>query len=502
VIHLRILDRISGQVYRDRVRRLVFAALALSLCLAGTAEGAWPTQVLSAVEKHKTLPDLNIEVTWDRLLKQAKITREWIQTDMGERTDLDVKELRYKEVTQRLLIDLRVGLYHDLEFHLQVPIVLQNRSDVRFASGVEGQSTIFGSPNADDPNYNNSLTDLNRNNYRYPITNVPASRERSGFGDMTFGLSWSPLNDRKDEAFPTLTFRADVITPTGKTRDPTDQAALPGGGGGSVGLGMTVFDLSIGLSRRMRTEIPTFDPYMIFGAQLPIATATQKARGMEPSPTGRFLVGTEILISEDQPSEQRYALDLSFGVKYIGIARTYSELSDYLPNFNQTRVDDQPGRMAPKDVVRYEDYDNPSNYAVLRDGASCGRAEGGTSGISGVPCGELNRVDEYLQLQSQLALHVRPARFALFRMGVGFGVNTDHFLTTERVGVDRDRDDLTPAENNRCVGGCKGRVNASNADGVDERSPYYDPRYDTPGRRLRIEETTHFTLFVTGAATF
>jgi hypothetical protein len=477
-------------------RRLVLPAIALAF-ISDRADAAWPTQVLSAVEKHKTLPDVNVEVTWDRLLKQAKITREWIQNDGGNLTALDVKELRYKEVTQRLLIDLRVGIYHDLELHLQAPIILQSDSEIRHAAGVDGRSTIAGSMNADDPTYceRNGENPCTHNNYRYPITEVPDSRSRSGFGDMTFGLSWSPVVDTKDEAYPTLTLRADIIAPTGKTRDPSDQAALPGGNGGSVGLGMTVFDLSIGLSKRMRTDIPTFDPYMIFGVQLPIASSSQKSRGMEPAPTGRFLVGTEVVVSEDLPTFQRYAIDLSFGVKYTGIGRTYSELSDYLPNFNQTAV---PGNRAPgaelsPDVVQYSDYDNENNYNVAPlDGASCGR-------LSGVPCGELNRVDEYLQLQSQFALHVRPAKYALFRVGVAFGLNTDHFLTTERVGEDRD-----PRNTPELCGGapCAGRVNAVNTNGDDERSPYYDPRYDSPGRRLRIEETTNFTLFVTGAATF
>lgn len=477
-------------------RRLVLPAIALAL-FSERAEAAWPTQVLSAAEKHKALPDVHVELTWDRLLKQAKITREWIQDDGGTLTALDVKELRYKEITQRLLIDLRVGIYHDLELHLQAPIILQSDSELRYAAGVDGRSTIAGSMNADDPQYceTRGQNPCTQNNYRYPITEVPDSRERSGFGDMTFGLSWSPVVDSKDEAYPTLTLRADVIAPTGKTRDPADPASLAGAGGGSVGLGMTVFDLSIGLSRRMRTDIPTFDPYMIFGAQIPIATASQRARGMEPSPTGRFLVGTEIVVSEDVPTFQRYAIDFSFGVKYTGIGRTYSELSDYLPNFNQTAV---PGNRAPgtqlsPDVVQYADYDNAANYNNAGiGGASCGR-------LSGVPCGELNRVDEYLQLQSQFAVHVRPAKYVLFRAGVGFGLNTDHFLTTERVG-----EDLDPRNTADLCGGapCAGRVNARNTNGVDERSKYYDPRYDAPGRRLRIEETTLFTLFVTGAATF
>jgi hypothetical protein len=492
----QFLRGFTAELLAMRVLRLVVCLQLASALLSSSnvARAASVTEVLTAVEKHKTLPDLHIGIGWDRLQKRAKITREWIQNENGKLSALDVKELRYTEIMHRLLVDLRVGLYHDLEFHLTAPIILQDDSDIRFAKGVKGSSTIFGSQNADDPNYA----------YRYPITNVPASRERSGFGDMTFGLAWSPVTDRKDEAYPTLTLRADIIAPTGKRRDPADTKALPGGDTAGVGMGSTTFDLSIALSRRMRTEVPAFDPYVLFGAQLTIAGPTQKALGYEPPPVARFLLGTEIIIDEDEPSAQRYAIDLSFGVKYFAIGRTYSELSDYLPNFNQTRAPMNRDPNIPRDSIGYEDYDNAMNYATFDEAASCGYSKdpvtGRESGIQNVPCGELNRVDEYLQLNAQFALHIKPARWALFEAGVGFGINTDHFLTTERVGTDTDP---PSAENMTCDGApCVGRVNARNSQGADERSPYYDPRYDAPGRRLRIEETTNFTLFVAGTATF
>jgi hypothetical protein len=470
------------------VRLLTRAALAvvapLVLTRPLTARAAFETEVLTAVEKQKTLPDVHVTVGWDRVLEQAKITREWVQDNGGVKEALDVKELRFKEVTQRLNLGLRVGLFHDLEFHVMAPIILQDDSNIWFAKGVRGVSTITGSPNADDPSFPQTA-DGSSCCARYPITDVPSSRSRSGFGDMTFGLAWSPVVDKKDEAYPTMTFRADIIAPTGKVRDPTEQAALPGKSGGSVGYGLTVFDLSVALSKRMRDETPTFDPYMLFGAQIPVATSGQKARGMEPPPNGRFLVGAELIVDEDQQTYQKYAIDLNFGLRYVGIGRTYSELSDYLPGFDQTKV--------PSETIGYADYNNPANYRTMLDGASCGK-------IQGVPCGELTRVDEYLMLQSTLAIHVRPAKYAFFRGGVSFGVNTDHFLTTDKVGTDLDP---ASAAGKRCEGAeCVGRVNAKNSQGVDERSKYYDPRFDTPGHRFRIEETTIFTVFVMGGATF
>jgi hypothetical protein len=45
-------------------------------------------------------------------------------------------------------------------------------------------------------------------------------------------------------------------------------------------------------------------------------------------------------------------------------------------------------------------------------------------------------------------------------------------------------------------------VNAVNSRGEDERSPYYDPRYDQPGRRLRAEGIFTLSAFANLAITF
>ncbi|MBK6684016.1 MAG: hypothetical protein IPG45_06045 [Deltaproteobacteria bacterium] len=462
-----------------RAYLLAFWVAGVGLGAARPALAAFPTRVLSALEEDEPLPDVHVTVGFERNDTRAKIVREWVQRVAGEDpAALDVKELKYRESSNTLLLDVRVGIFRDLELHIGAPIVLSGSSSIEFEDGVANFSTIWGSNNANDPAVG----------YRYPLTPVPAERNRAGFGDMRFGLGWSPLTDRKDEAYPTLTFRADLIAPTGKVRDPQDQNALPGGSGGGVGLGQTIFDLSIGMNKRMRGNTPAFDPYMMFGTQLPVATGAQKERGMEPPITARFQVGTEVIAYEDPATDQFYAVDLSFQLKYIGIGRTYSYLSDYLPNFDQTKVE--------RDLPIYTDYADGGNYTGAAAGTSCGL-------LMGVPCGELNRVDEHLQMKGTFALHLKPMKYFTLRGGVSVGFTTEHLLTTERVGTDTDPAD---AINQRCPSNsdvdCVGRVNAQNSLGQDERSPYYDPRYDAPGRRLRAEEIVDLTFFINAIATF
>jgi hypothetical protein len=468
-------------------RALGVAALCGGCLLPLTARAAFETEVLTAAEKSNTL-DFWLDATYNRYLKAAKITREWIQNDaMGMPQALSVKELRFNQLTQAVNLEMRVGLYHDLEFHIIAPIIIGDTQQIGFASGVSGMSTIWGSKNADDPSYAGTP--------RFPITEVPSSRFRSGFGDMTFGLAWSPFVDRKDESYPTVTLKANIIAPTGPIHDPTDQAALPGGPGGGVGLGQTIFDFELGTSRRMRTETPTLDPYMLFGASIPVANPKQAQEGMSPPASGRFVVGTEMVVYDDPERFQSYSFDLSFTTRYIGPGRTYSELSDFLPNFNQrlALINRPANSPISPDAITYADYANPANYAVQLEGANCGT-------VKGVPCGTLTSVDEYVQLQAQLALNLKLARYVFIRGGVAFEHDTDHFLTNAKVGTDQDP---ASAAGKVCNGSpCVGRVNAQNSQGVDERSPYYDPRFDAPGHRFRIEEVTNFIVFVQGAATF
>lgn len=463
----------------------------IALIVAAPSQAAWPTRVMTAVEKDSPLPELWLGVGFEHIRKSAKINREWVQRDQATNEPLlaqDVGDLDFSEYQHRLNLDLRVGIFRDLEVHIRAPIILAYSSEISFQPNAEATSTIFGNDvNANNPNFD----------YRYPITEVPASRTRGGFGDMTFGLSWSPLNDLKDEAYPTLTFTGDIIAPTGSRRDPSDPASLPDTDGrGGMGEGQTVFDLSMGLSKRMRVGTPLLDPYVVFGARLPIATAAQKELGMQPAVSGRVTVGSELVVHENIKAKQRYALDLSFGLRYVGIGRTYSELSDYLPNFDQTKV---PGNRTmgnlPIDAVTYDDYANPDNYATQVAGAECGIR-------TGVPCGELNRVDEHLEMKGTVAAHIQPSEWITFRAGVSVGFVSDHLITAEKVG-----EDLDPASaSNQSCGGidapCVGRVNAQNSQGVDERSEYYDPRYDQPGRRLRAENIFTLTAFATLAATF
>jgi len=348
------------------MRVSTIATFALAAVHASTALAAWETEVLTAAEKHNAV-DVHLSLGYAHSIRAGKITREWIQEPTiagGVRQAIDVKELRFLERKNALQIGVRVGLYHDLELHIFAPIVVNQDSIIRFALGAGPSSTITGSVNADDPTFTQGTP-------RYPITDVPQQRFRGGFGDMTFGLSWSPFVETKDEAWPTLTLRGDITAPTGEVHQVTEVGALTDAAGGGVGLGQTVFDLSLSVSRRMREGTPALDPYLRFGVSLPVATAGQQVFGMTPPVSGHFIVGTEIRTFESEEQESHIAIDLSFETRYTGTGRTFSELSDYLPGFDPTRVlGNRAGAVTMPDQFEYADFGNPANYASRTDGAT------------------------------------------------------------------------------------------------------------------------------------
>lgn len=491
------------------IYRKVSAALTLLFLISVTspAQASWLTKSLTAAEKNNAI-DINLSASWDQSKKTAKITREWIRDGQN----VDVRELLYEEHIQRLLLDLRIGLFHDVELRLRAPLVFREDRSLRFADevsggvdGIEGNSTLCckldastgeGSQLADDSGRATRLDP------RFPILSAPAERYRAGLGDMTFGLGWSPFVDHKDEAYPTLTLRADVTAPTAKQRDPAELSALSKNEGGNVGMGLTVFDLSLGVSKRMRESTPSFDPYFLIGAEIPVATEGQKKLGMEPQIKGRFLIGTEILIYESKDVfMQRFGLDFSFQTKYVSTGRSYSELSSFLPNFNRTSPaararatgEDPTIPVQDKEYI-YEDFSNPAHYGNQVAGQSCGA-------VMGIACGELNQIDQYLELEGSAAVHIQFTEYSLLRAGFRLQHDTGHFLTNEHTGTDLDPSNAGSVCDNEDKT-CAGVLNVVNSNGEDERSKYWDPRYDVPGRRIRIEQVLDWTFFITGAATF
>jgi len=448
----------------------------------GDAQAAFPAETLEGIGPNRSVPEVHVGLTFDQDYTRATIAREFLDQDGNFD---EVRDLDYEEIRRRMVVQARVGLVDRLELRANMPFVLQWDSDLDFADGVDDvNSTVCcsgdGPRNSDDPDFA----------LRFPLTDVPQRRNRAGVGDLELGLAYSPVVDGPDRAWPSITFAVMVTLPTGERWDPADPKARPDvDGTGGVGLGQTIFDLSMSLSKRSAFSAPAFDPYFTIGTRLPIATGAQEDIGLEPPITGRIEVGSEIVIAEDSARKTYYGADFGVAFRYVGEGRTFSPLTDYLPNFNQTNLQ--------QDGFAYDDFANPENYAELGgDAISCGRDAAGNR----LPCGEFTRVEDHVEIEGRVGFRLEPTAWLMLRAGVAVGFANVHLITGEAPGEDTDP---ASAAGEMCGAvPCLGRVNQSNSRGEDERSEFYDPRYDAPGGRFLATDIVNVRFFATATATF
>lgn len=444
---------------RPRVR--LIAAL-FSLALPLVAHAAEITEVADAADKDDPF-DLEIEVGWVRALEQAKITRENNQVDprTGNESIVDVTELRYKSVQNDLLLALKAGLYKDLELHASLPIVLSWEQSWRPAvgypdplPGLPENSTIHNRegicPDGTvDPSCAGDLFPLSGKSYR------------AGIGDGSVGLKWGILNDERDPYTATWTVGVDWTFPSGNKRsaytvssDPASPAA--------VGLKTNFFTFETALSKNLKIA----EPFVHFYYRLPSPTRAAFTNCEDPNRLADM--------DADDP-----------GVQNTCTVGTY---------WNKTG--DNHGGYQPSHVGGFDfgaeflPYVDPANFIRTAIQLSLGGtyvSEGRNFSELSDAMGRLTYTEQYMQLFGTLGLRIQASRYAKFHVLGTFAHNTEHLLTAESIGKDMNGTglvELTPNDVN------------------EERNPNYDFRFDQPGRRFRIEETTVFTLFVNGELNF
>jgi len=443
---------------------LILAALALPAALLA----ADVTDVIDAADGEDPF-DANIEILYNFHFRNASISRESAQN--GD--TILVKELEYQRMTHSMTPRLQVGLWHDLALFADFPIVIYDLQQGRFQPGVrgtdpatsngEGYSTLaadrcrYGTPQPGycDASQAQSNT-LNGEVTGYPVidtdsvwdlfdSNPETGSYKSvrggfgnlvGFGDMSVGLAWAPLNQERSPTQPTWALRFRYTIPTGQVVNPLAMAndSNPGG----VGLGMHQFTWSTAFAHRFAVLEPYTDIHFTFG--VPGANAVDGMRSEWSTAnlyTGGVKSGVEVVPYENRALDQRFAIDLHGAGIYHGQQRTYSEMTDVL------------------------------NEVTLRD--------------------------QYGTFYGHLGFYFSAARFIRFDVGVDVGTDTNHFITGEKIGSDQDGNGILQLDDNN------DNLIDRNA---NEGNPYFNPVIDTPGRRLKVEETFFINAMAHLALTF
>lgn len=457
-----------------RAGQLTGSLLALLALLAATppATAAEITDVIDAADGDDPF-DMRIEVDYRRSLRRAKITREFNcqPTTTPEHIEtcpeappegelLHVKELRYERVIHEVVPTVRVGLWHDLELKVEIPIVASDEQTLRFAGDGGDPDSVAITP-AESTIAPEGGEDL----FAVP----PDLPKRGGFGDMLFMLRYSPIAQERDDLRATWTIELGYRAPTGAVMKYNNEA---------VGRGVHELIVATALSHRFEYA----EPYARFDAAFPFASQNalfkdygDSQQHVGPGARAGFMAGAELVPYDDEKRGVKFFVDIGLGAEYQAEGRDYSELFDALGGATAGRAPDDACAIGnPYDPVgapncpRY----NPDSRSRIAD----------------TPLDGLTTVEEHVTVKGKLGFGMYLSRFARIGVTLQLDHDTEHYLSNADVGRDLDGSGLVEA---------RGAV--PNADGIGgydptEHNPTYIPAIDAVGRRIRVEETTVFHL--------
>lgn len=440
-----------------------FALTGLSMVTmaAPVSQAARVTEVADAVDTDDPF-DANVEVTLDYTYHRALITREHTQTPAGggDPRTLLVRELDYSRHTARMLPRLEVGLFRDLSLFFQWPIVVWDQQDMSYTNTTnKSNSTIErdmqSTPTVDgwtEPGqeYGNPGVDREQGHSDWNLQrdgNGVYRKVRVGVDYPTIGGRWSPVNNERDSSKPSIVLQLDytpafLLPVKQDVNDPEINNTSTSEISYYVADAAHRFHAMVAISKRFSL----LDPYFVADYYFPFSSS-DGVMGFDPRHDGGFQLGMEIIPYEHTELEQKLALDFSFLARYFSQGRDYSEVSDAF--------------------------------------------------------GELTYTDEFLRTGAQAAIFFKVFRFVSLDLTGTALYDTSHYLTTEQLGCDGGCPD--PG----LIGFIVNQFESKTIDGqvnpdidAGERNAFFNPVLDTPGRRLRVEESIYLRIMAHIALTF
>lgn len=415
-------------------------------CLCGLPTNSYAAEIsrlASSFEEDNPL-GLFLDAQFEHRIYHSNILREVHQNSRVENTP----ELLFKRVDNWLNLDVRIGLFRDLEFRYQLPIALRQTRSWTFSPGKDNSnSSIYNNCISAEGSLRDPSCPLTGSGQE-PLFAVPAQSYRAGLDNMTFGLAYALMNQRKQEHLPTWIWTIDYVAPTARVLNPSEPTSQ--GDLGPVGDGFHRYKFMTTFSKRMGV----FDPYVQLHYTLPWkgphaysncdtpnspslgrpencgqeGWLRSETVGQAPHLAG-VIAGSEINLFEDSSLQSKLAFDLRAFANYVSAGRYYNELSDVF--------------------------------------------------------GKLLRTQEYLHIGAQVGLVAYAADYLHFKAHASWARNTDHFLTYEEFGKDLNGNgaiDLTGVPN--------------------ELNPQFDWRADMVSRRFRTGNSQHIQFNVTATVAF
>ncbi len=402
--------------------------------------------------------EIDLSAAFAGTIEQANIAKEQFRSSPQSGL-VQGTELSYQRDTTVVPLRVAGGIWHDLELHVIVPLIISNDQHWNY-SGVSNpvNSTINkpagicpeGPLAAGENLCANGLPPTSAiGNTLVPVLPETSSRGNFVVGNITLGIAWAPLTERTGTGLPTWVVGFDYVLPNAAPMDPRNVSYVTGSTVAEVGDGLNHFHPYTALSKRRGV----FDSYFLAYGDFPVASGRAYSNCAAPSTYTRNTAprvncgvapytndvtriqpeivvgtrfGTEIVAyqSEVPDNYTKVAFDISAIVEFHSSARTYTQLSDLL--------------------------------------------------------NALTAQDDFVRLGGQAGFSYRASKAFLMSIDFALVHDSDHWLTDEALGPPSDPSGTT--------------VNpATHAN----QNPNFDFRYDNPGSRFLLQNSIIGTLGVT-----
>jgi hypothetical protein len=431
-------------------------------------------------------------VGYSRTLKRGLIKRERAGISPHQ-IDL-FKELRFSHIQHTLSIRTELAIFRDLQFHLELPLILSDTRSLEFAQN-KGDScgqppethcvTKANSTLIQDGFFPEGMVKTMAKDQVSVAgtsggegTSLYLLPERSGLDQLYLGLSWAAMNQARDYTKPTwiLGFEARIAVGPPMAFNPYHKDNVAEGptnieGNTSIGQGLHHLHWFTTVAKRFKY----LDPWMTLFYLFPIATNDSLIRqtdfplsGQEragPQQQGGVEAGLEI-IPWERP-EKHYKASIELRAKLAGIfeGRSYSELWEIFAN---NPLLQGPCRPSP----------NLSTQKRWANGVYCDKPE------QLIPYPGITTIENYATVQGLLAFNLDFTQYVRARLGVSLGQEQEHYITFDDAGKDIDGNGIINYNE-------KGEAHPE-----QEINPMYRPIINQIGHRFRVAETTVFDFFV------
>jgi hypothetical protein len=474
---------------------------------AAPAHAAEGTEIASAMDEDDPF-DLFITVDYTYEAKRAAIKREYAGLP-GSTVDGAmpiVKDLLYFEDRHTITPRLQVGLFHDLEIHAALPIVV---SDSRHYDFDQRETNCdFTGDDANCINQTNSSTfrdgllGIDANGHQGYDAGDPATNfmvggkrvfngvDRSGLDQIFVGLGWAPLNQERDDTKPTWVldaeFRLAVGSPMRFDRNnPSSEA--------SVGRGLNEIHLSTSISKRTAWA----EPFVSFYWQSPLSSS-----GSAPPVTTRHSDGS---ISSTKADTQfwnvGFGQDSAAAQQIAGTTFGFNGIPWQNPKQKQFLMIEVRG----KAEAHFEGRGYSEMWEIFALGGDVTTNPDAPLGLDRDPVSSadaplshpgVTTIENYLTFGGRLGLRGQMGDRAKFNASFELDYDQAHRISWTDAGKE------LPG----CTGGATSACETPNDNvvtpGTKEVNPLFSRAIDLPGRRYLVDESVTYALMLSGTLMF